>query len=99
MIFALRKWKEGDKCKKFRLLKKHITGRTLCLADVDSTITPDGGSVNDTAFVDRYSGSVFNSEQKAKIRNRYDRCANDAQAYMEENGNALWNEWHESQAE
>ena len=99
MVFALRKWKEGDKCKKFRLLKKHITGRTLCLADVDSTITPDGGSVNDTAFVDRYSGSVFNSEQRAKIRNRYDKCANNAQAYMEENGDALQNEWHESQTE
>ena len=43
--------------------------------------------------------SVFNSEQKAKIRNGYSKCATDAQAYMEENGNALWNEWQESQTE
>ena len=43
--------------------------------------------------------SVFNSEQKAKIRNGYSKCATNAKAYMEENGNALWNEWQESQTE
>ena len=72
-------------------------GRTLCVADIAPTITPDGNSVNRTAFDELYSASDFDNKQKAKMLNRYKKCAIRAQVYTVENGDALWNNWQENQ--
>ena len=73
--------------------------RTLCVADIAPTITPDGNTVNRTAFDELYSDSDFDDKQKAKLLNRYKKCALRAQVYMVDNGNALWNDWQETQPE
>ena len=73
--------------------------RTLCVADIAPTITPDGNSVNKTAFDELYSDSDFDDKQKAKMLNRYRKCAINAQVYVVENGDALWNNWQKTQTE
>ena len=60
-----RKWKEADKCKRLRMLTNSIK-RTLCVANIAPTITPDGNTVNRTAFDELYSDSDFDDKQKAK---------------------------------
>ena len=81
----------------FRIVKKSILEQNLCVADVASNIIPDGISVNTCAFNELYSGSVFNGNQRRQILNRYKKCAKDAQAYIANNGSALWNNWQEIQ--
>ena len=99
--FHIRKWKDarGDKCERFRLLKKSVRERTLCLADAEGSINPNGGSVNTTKFNERYSDSVFDQDQKEKILKKYKNCVKKAGTYMEDNGANHWETWQKRQTE
>ena len=88
---------KADKCKKFKMFNEVVLDLTLCAADVTGTLNPGCNSVNTTAFDDIFSGSVFDEDQKAKLLYGYNKCADDAHAYMEENGDTLWNVWQETQ--
>ena len=69
------------------------------MADIAHTLTPDGNLVNTTSFNELYSDSVFDDKQREKILKRYKKCPIKAQVYIVENGNALWNNWQETQPE